>query len=40
LLGRHDFGEALQSVAEPDFADMGTLAHSFLHGRTPKMGQS
>ena len=33
LLGRHDLGDALQSVAEPDFADMGTFAHSFLHAR-------
>ncbi len=30
LLGRHDFGDALQSVAEPHFADMGAFAHSFL----------
>ena len=40
LLGRHDLGDALQSVAEPHFADMGTFAHSFLRGRTPKMDRS
>src|SRR5215469_12590711 len=34
LFGRHDLGEALESVAEPDFADIGTLAHSFLQART------
>src|ERR1700751_986829 len=34
LLGRHDFGDALQSVAEPHLTDMGAFAHSFLHGRT------
>src|SRR5208282_5224623 len=30
LFGRQDLGDALQAVAEPDFADMGTLAHSLL----------
>ena len=30
LLGRHDFGEALEAVAQPDLADIGTLAHSSL----------
>jgi len=34
LLGRHNLGEALQPVAEPDFADIGTLAHSTLQERT------
>jgi len=40
LLRLHDFGDALQSVAEPHFADMGTFANSFLHGRAPEMDQS
>ena len=30
LLGRQDLGDALQAVAEPDFAHMGLLGHSFL----------
>ena len=30
LLGRHDFGEALQPVAHADFADKGGFAHSLL----------
>ncbi len=30
LFSRQDLGDALQAIAEPDFADMGMLAHSFL----------
>jgi hypothetical protein len=30
LCGRQDLGDALQTVAEPDFADMGMLGHLLL----------
>src|SRR5215469_328200 len=33
LFGRHDVGDALEPVAEPDFADKGMLAHPLLQAR-------